>query len=1368
MMRIRRLDLDRFGHFTGQKLDFGAARAGTSDFHLVYGPNEAGKTTLMEAFLRLLYGFSHRGEDYAFLHQQDTLQVGGLLELGGREVHLTRIKRRANSLLDRDQQVLPESVLESVLGGLGLEDYRKLLCLDDSSIEKGGEEILKSEGDIGSLLFSAAAGVSGLSAVLAQTAAGAEAFYKKGGSKSEHAGLQKRLKEIAAEIRESDVSAPQYRKLLDEFERQKARENQLRGERDKAQTEERRLAALVEAHEIAAQLMEPRAELALIAHYPASIDIDPEQLIRIGETQAGLVQKQHGASVVIAALEGQLAGITVSPVVGLHADLEALEPLKGRAQGAVEDLPKRQDERVKLLADMAALVSALGVTCDDPQSLALPPHRIEALAQVRDALNEARLALETAAREDRDAGERLQTLVGELAAAGGGITGLPDISAILNSHDAERLAAETAKAVHAILQAEGAAREAMAELQVEGSSFSGLPAIALTPQEAAAHAQSISQALAAREHAAAEDAKARDNVRVAAARLAAFDAAGDLVDGETAAAGRAHRDALWQAHRASLDRHSADAFEAAMRESDRLADLRQAQAAQLAQLYQARLEVSEAEAKAENARRALDAAEAALAQLQAVHAARLQEAGLPTGFPANALADWLDKRSRARKAALALVEARNNAKPLETQADALRQALAFLPDVTAKTDIAILVRRALSLAKEQDALKAKFEAADRERNAKARREVQLKECEAREAECAARGQALLAEIFPSAAPRLVEAIPALQAIRELNGKVQELDERIVTMQRDLAAFEARMGELVANLAGYQGFAALECWRLLRREVDSAREAAAERARLEGRLSQALKDHEQATTRLEVMDREIGALAAVFPKEIAAGSLPQLRLAVTATLRAIELRRQVAQLQRQVTAKLGVGEIETALELLAQTPLHEAQDELARMRQLQREKQAELEAAISQRTSAETALSLVQGDDDVAELSAERRAIEARLEEGGVRYLEDRLGVMLAERALRRYRDTHRSGMLQSAEAAFAMLTHGVYSKLATQPASAGGETLIAIRERDGQSKLASQMSKGTRFQLYLALRAAAYEQLTGNGVVLPFFCDDIFETFDEDRTSAACSADAADRPARTGDLSHPPCPCGGNRAQGLRRCREHPHAAASYPCERRGLAERGQQRREIPAPCNIDSAKPKPLRHALQFAAQREGNGLRVAARFQMRGKHQQLAGGAVRLQVNAGGDLLAHQEGQHVIAMHALVRDRVDLQPHARTEQRLRTLALPDQRIERGKQRLRLDGARAAHTLRQIGRAIPSRDGDGDERALVHQFGDCRQRIGGLEPEIIAQALRGGNAQRIGRYCDECLVRLAFRRDRQCQDFRWQHFFGEIINPLE
>lgn len=77
-----------------------------------------------------------------------------------------------------------------------------------------------------------------------------------------------------------------------------------------------------------------------------------------------------------------------------------------------------------------------------------------------------------------------------------------------------------------------------------------------------------------------------------------------------------------------------------------------------------------------------------------------------------------------------------------------------------------------------------------------------------------------------------------------------------------------------------------------------------------------------------------------------------------------------------------------------------------------------------------------------------------------------------------------------------------YTSLTTQN-DGKMEKLIAIA-RDGFSKQTSEMSKGTRYQLYLGLRAAAYQQIANNGTILPFFCDDIFETFDEDRTTAAC------------------------------------------------------------------------------------------------------------------------------------------------------------------------------------------------------------------------------------------------------------------------
>jgi uncharacterized protein YhaN len=47
------------------------------------------------------------------------------------------------------------------------------------------------------------------------------------------------------------------------------------------------------------------------------------------------------------------------------------------------------------------------------------------------------------------------------------------------------------------------------------------------------------------------------------------------------------------------------------------------------------------------------------------------------------------------------------------------------------------------------------------------------------------------------------------------------------------------------------------------------------------------------------------------------------------------------------------------------------------------------------------------------------------------------------------------------------------------------------------------MSKGTRFQLYLALRLAGYRQFCSEKEPLPFIGDDILETSDDRRAESA-------------------------------------------------------------------------------------------------------------------------------------------------------------------------------------------------------------------------------------------------------------------------
>ena len=161
-MRLRRLDLTRYGKFTDHSIDFGERPIDQPDLHVIYGPNEAGKSTAFTAFLDLLFGIATQSP-FDFLHPYSTMRIGGALEFGGEKREFARIKRPQNSLLDADDRPIPESAIRGELGGIERDAYRTMFSLDDETLENGGESILESKGDLGQLLFSASAGLSHLS-----------------------------------------------------------------------------------------------------------------------------------------------------------------------------------------------------------------------------------------------------------------------------------------------------------------------------------------------------------------------------------------------------------------------------------------------------------------------------------------------------------------------------------------------------------------------------------------------------------------------------------------------------------------------------------------------------------------------------------------------------------------------------------------------------------------------------------------------------------------------------------------------------------------------------------------------------------------------------------------------------------------------------------------------------------------------------------------------------------------------------------------------------------------------------------------------------------------------------------------------------
>src|SRR3954454_14287899 len=216
-MRIRKLGLRRYGKFTDAVIDFGERSAGAPDLHIVYGANEAGKSTAMSACMDLLYGIHHQSR-FNFLHPYPTMRIEAELEIFGAVRNFSRIKLPHNSLLDDAGNTVADAMLLGELGGLDRNAYQTMFCLDDETLEAGGERILASKGDLGHLLFSAAAGLADLSDRLGSAQEEAEAFFRPGRRSGILAELKKSLTALKEERERTDTLATEYARLVIERE----------------------------------------------------------------------------------------------------------------------------------------------------------------------------------------------------------------------------------------------------------------------------------------------------------------------------------------------------------------------------------------------------------------------------------------------------------------------------------------------------------------------------------------------------------------------------------------------------------------------------------------------------------------------------------------------------------------------------------------------------------------------------------------------------------------------------------------------------------------------------------------------------------------------------------------------------------------------------------------------------------------------------------------------------------------------------------------------------------------------------------------------------------------------------------------------
>ncbi len=1138
-MKIRTLFLKAFGPFTDVTLDF----SGPAGLHLIYGANEAGKSSALRAIGDLRYGIPLRSKD-DFVHEfKDMLLAGCFEDVAGHLHGLARRKGSKETLMGADPAtgapisspvspippISPE-VRQALTGGVAREQFETMYGLDSQRLRKGGQLLIQGEGELGAALFEASTGAAGIKQLLQTLQADARKYFVPRGQLPILNEAARQLDE-ARQRHKLAVTRPEQWKGLkrahdDARQRLAAVRERLAGER-------RRLAELVELRAVEPLLRE--IDLAegqwaqAQCHVALPVDARERRLAALKDqerAQGALAQADEA----IAECRQSLQTLKIEAALLLHAPaidrLESDLSLLRREQGGRLKLQAAADHDARQLMLQAARIaqaagkSALGLD----EFFSLTPSSAEQAEQ--ELLLETHQALTLESRHARGRLDAAERKLGELrrevtdepppalrralALALGQAQSLGDAQPRLSALEAE-IGSERRKL-----------DRCLGELETES-----LERLALSRWLASAEIDAYERARGELLGQAALNHGQRQRLQADLAaqqrRGKALAAAGEIVTADTLRDSRSARDGAWRTLRAACigtaapsgaddqapqrakNALLADEFERSQAHADRQADLLREGARRAAEAAECGQRIGEMQ----QALAALEIAQAeqqtSLAALDANWSGALARQGIPGGAAA-AVREWLALRQAAlergeRLALASQAHALLRQRMAEASAGlvAALRALGRMPSAAAQpldalTILGVIAERALAAAR-----------ADAER---------------RNAEIA--GLALAIEADQAGAADLAGRLSACRAALDAHCRRLYLAPGV-----EADTVKARLAELRRWVNDYRSHVGQ---RQQLEQLRAGEAAAADAASALGRLlEEPAWEHREAwlddvTLRL-AQSREAAALQASLERREAEETGRRQRAACDLQDARDALETLLRQAGVQDASELPHAEARSDHQRDVSARLHELKDRLARTspkeaaalrRQLAEldsvaidaEKEAcqvgiaELEAAEKSAIDAEQAaragLAQVDTSDAAAQAREEMEAAIAHYRAGVRPWAQLKLAEALLAEALRRHREKTQGPVLELAGDYFRLMTGGRFARLRVD--ADGDAPLLLAQPARGEAIEISGLSEGTADQLYLALRLAALELQRRPDRMMPLVLDDVFMTADDERS----------------------------------------------------------------------------------------------------------------------------------------------------------------------------------------------------------------------------------------------------------------------------
>ncbi len=1114
-MRFDAIHLKAFGPFTDKTITL--VDSEHSDLNIIYGQNEAGKSTLLRAVDHLLFAIPRKIQD-DYLHKKTDIRIGATVSHGEQSLSFLRKNGIKNSLLNPNQTVLPDDSLSPFLQGTNRDYYGQMFGLNTAQLRQGSQEILSGKGSVGEILFSASKGGSSVTQALQELRAQADHLFKSRKSKGlKIYQLIDEMKEARRQLKEDTLDPSEYARCEKRCQELTDELNAIETEIAKTERELSNLQSIEKAIPLHERSLASQRELADY-QLPELPNDFPDQLRLAREQHQTANTELNSLLATLQETESQLKALPKN-----HLDQEVfsrIDALKEREElhkSHRNQLEECDRQLMSLRQELTSQLTELNLpSIEKAPNL---PHQAEEqtlrllvddFGVTQAELTESKETLAREASAIKAAEEKLAELQGSVD-----LSYLKKLHREAQSHQQElQTHRELSQEIEELTRESSHLRK---QLGIEASASSDvLFTLRLPPHESYERYRSRAQQLTDNHRQFSQDSyQLEQELGIARAKLESLKTEGALHTQEELIEARRERDeVLAQALRGQT--FDAVTLQELTLRADTIADALRANSNLLAQAATLQEIISESRYKLESAQAALEKTRADQETLDGEWQA------LFSTLPIRILT-LDDYQEAARHWRELLAQSRLLAQKKQLQASLAAKSQELL---TLFVKSKLLAKQPKSFSEAAEALGEQYQTQenrqalrnDYESRLQKSRTIQETQFQNRESlqeklsslekdwSLHAKGFQLppLSELTSSS---FLELQQARKNLATTQSQIENLERDQKQLQEAISSFEDNQSNLLRDTSSLFVSGQLSQqepsvqWAFLKEQRREEAERQSRRETLQSQLDQHKQQLQEKQSQAQATQLALNGLlsSASLKDETTIGPF------LVQFSKRMEVQKQVDE--REDSLKQLFPDLASLKDIKELLQLHEAESLPAAISKLKTHRSDLIDQRDTIRDQRQDALAR-QADYQEANQTAadtQQRIAFARdeLVTASKRYLTLKAAITFLTEQIEAFRKLNQGPLVQYTSDYFQKLTLGKYSGILVQPDEKDILQLYACEEKSEHKVPVTQLSEGTADQLYLSLRLAALRlHMANNKPALPLILDDILMTFDDERALA--------------------------------------------------------------------------------------------------------------------------------------------------------------------------------------------------------------------------------------------------------------------------